>query len=190
MAQTLPPVAHFPALVEAGRTVPEVLLQEVEGGLPLAEAAAILGVSERTLRKRIKAGVVKAVKVVAPNGGAAFRVFLDESVLVPAVERAEPEGFRPELEASVPPVDVPVPVVDGTEVLQLLREKDQLLLELSGRLGFYQARIQELERRVLELEGPKESPAEMATHPTPPENVAKAGSDSEKGSARPWWKFW
>ena len=97
MAQTLPPVAHFPALVEAGRTVPEVLLQEVEGGLPLAEAAAILGVSERTLRKRIKAGVVKAVKVVAPNGGAAFRVFLDESVLVPAVERAEPEGFRPEL---------------------------------------------------------------------------------------------
>ena len=168
--------------------MPEVLLREVEGGLPLVEAAAVLGISERTLRKRIKAGVVKAVKVVAPNGGAAFRVFLDESVLVPVVEGAAPEGFRPELEASVPPVDMSVPAVDGAEVLQLLREKDQLIVELSGRVGFYQARIQELERRVLELEVPKVAPVERANHPTPEQNAAD--SASQKVSPRPWWHFW
>ncbi len=70
------------------------------------------------------------------------------------------------------------------QVARLHREN----LELAGRVGFYQARIQELERRVLELEAPKQGPAETATHPAHVENGPNSGA--EKASERPWWKFW
>ena len=75
-------------------------------------------------------------------------------------------------------------------------------LELAGRLGFYQSEIQHLktqlegaqlqlqlaQARILELEAPKEAPAEMANHPAHVEN--EANSSSEKASKRPWWQFW
>ncbi len=73
-------------------------------------------------------------------------------------------------------------------LVSLVKEQQQQLLELAGRVGFYQARIQELERRILELEAPKETSAEISNHPTPTENAAD--SDSEKLPSRPWWRFW
>ena len=79
--------------------------------------------------------------------------------------------------------------VRASDERKRVAELEQERSELYGRLGFYQARIQELERRVLELEAPKNSvPAEMANHPTPSENGSY--SDSEKLPSRPWWKFW
>ena len=76
-------------------------------------------------------------------------------------------------------------------VEQLHREN----LEMAGRLGFYQAenlqlksQVQALQARILELEAPKGVPAEMSIHLTHLQNGADLGS--EKGSPRPWWKFW
>ena len=77
------------------------------------------------------------------------------------------------------------------EIAKLHREN----VELAGRVGFYQAEIQQLrtqleraENRILELEAPKEAPAEMSNHPADAQNVADSGS--EKLSSRPWWRFW
>ena len=68
-------------------------------------------------------------------------------------------------------------------------------MAVSNRLGFSQAEVQQLrtqldraENRILELEAPKEAPAEMANHPAHVEN--EANSSSEKASKRPWWQFW
>ena len=46
-------------------------------GLSSAEAAARLGISERTLRERIKHGKIRARKVFGPYGNAVYRVYLD-----------------------------------------------------------------------------------------------------------------
>ena len=45
--------------------------------LTVTEAAARLGVSEKTLRKRIKSGQIEAQKVTLPAGGVAWRVTAD-----------------------------------------------------------------------------------------------------------------
>ena len=80
-------------------------------------------------------------------------------------------------------------------MVALIERQQQTIMELSGRLGFYQSEIQHLkaqleaaQTRILELEAPKEASAEMANHPAHVENGPN--SDSGKGSPRPWWKFW
>ena len=78
--------------------------------------------------------------------------------------------------------------VRASDERKRVAELEQERSELYGRLGFYQARIRELEHRILELEAPKEAPVEMANHPTPSENGSN--STSQKVSPRPWWQFW
>ncbi len=174
--------------------------------LTLAEAAKRLGVTEKTLRRRIQRGELTAIRVPRPQGH-------EWRVAVPGVQIPDPIGDQvPEslhLDTDLDTDEVrdahdQVGLVHSSAVLQLAeRLADQLAaersrsaalererFELAGRLGFYQARIQELERRVLELEAPKEAPAEMANHPTPPGNVVKAGSGYERLPRRPWWRFW
>ena len=163
----------------------------VASGLPLAEAAAQLGISERTLRERIKRGQVRATREI-DRGHAVYRVFLE------ANEANPPPGEPlPPMEAMLPPpvTSASPPAGELVQALalidQLSRENSRLheeRAELFGRLGFYQARIQELERRILELEAPKEVLAEMTNHPAHVENGPNSGSG--KGSPRPWWKFW
>ena len=179
----------------------ETPFREAAEGVPLAEAAFRLGISERTLRKRIKAGAVKAKKVVTPQGGAAFRVFLNDTSPGPSASEPLPsQTFRP-AEAPSEPSESGL-----GELVQLLRERDQMvreqqqtILELAGRTGWLQAKLQEAETRVHDLEeqvkllsAPPSEPtsqviSEMDNHPTAPENGAVRGA--EKG-ARPWWKFW
>ena len=95
------------------------------------------------------------------------------------------------------------------ELIELVRDQQRQLTrlneeraELFGRLGYFQAQLEaartqsqvtqdELrvaQTRIVELEAPKEAAPEMANHPAHAENGPNSGS--EKGSPRPWWKFW
>ncbi len=66
--------------------------------LTINQAAARLGISERTLRKRIASGEVKAEKQALEAGGMAWRVWLDGSA--PEAERkTEPEARRKPFES-------------------------------------------------------------------------------------------
>ena len=163
----------------------EVFFQPVaETGLPLAEAASRLGISERTLRDRIKAGKVRAIKVIGANGVAAYRVFLDTPPPVseadlPLVEASPQlaEGLVPSVSENAPPP------VDLSPLVALLEKVQRENLELAGRVGFYQAenlqlqaQLQTAQARILELEAPKEAPAETTNHPTPEQNGQDSGS--------------
>ena len=139
----------------------------VASGLPLAEAATQLGISECTLRERIKRGQVRAIREI-DRGHAVYRVFL---------EADPPPGKQSPPVAAVLPPPITSASPPAGELVQALALVDHLSrengrlheerAELFGRLGFYQARIQELERRVLELEAPKEALAEMSNQPAP-----------------------
>ena len=158
------------------------------------EAARLLGITPRAVRKRIEAGTLCGT-----------RVGRDWVVVLPGERIAERQEPREELgepreltstarEPNASPVELPSSPAEPGEptapkwlVEQLYRDN----VQLAGQLGFYQARIQELERRILELEAPKEAPAEMSNmsnNPAHAQNVADSGS--EKLSSRPWWRFW
>jgi excisionase family DNA binding protein len=89
-----------------------------EESLTTSEAAAQLGISERTLRERIKAGKVRAEKVI-DRGNAVYRVYLKGSP--PPTDLPPPS--TPE---DSPPVTKGSPPAAGGlgELVQLLREKD------------------------------------------------------------------
>ena len=161
----------------------EVVFQPVaETGLSLAAAASRLGISERTLRDRIKAGKVRAIKVIGANGVAAYRVFLDAPPLVSGVEFPLVEESPRLAEGFLPSVSGNPPLVDLGPLIALLEKVQRENLELAGRVGFYQAenlqfqtQLQVAQARILELEAPKEAPAEIASHPL----VEQNGQDSD-----------
>ncbi len=68
----------------------------VASGLSLAEAATQLGISERTLRERIKRGQVRATREI-DRGHAVYRVFLEASEANPP-----PGELLPPMEAMLP----------------------------------------------------------------------------------------
>ena len=155
-------------------------------GISASEAAARLGISERTLRERIKTGKIRAIKVVGVNGNAVYRVFLDDTP--PPTELPPPKaaGNPPIAETMSPPSEGTTP--PSAEVLALVALVDRITrenLELAGRVGFLQAKLQDAEEEIRLLRAPTEP---EVNHSTPRKN--RVDSDSEKGSLRPWWKFW
>lgn len=76
--------------------------------LTINQAAARLGISERTVRKRIKAGEIKADKEPRESGGTVWHVWLDAEAVgsAPEVSNREPEARRKEneLNGSAPEV--------------------------------------------------------------------------------------
>ncbi len=79
-------------------------LPEYSDLLTVPQAAAALGISERTLRKRIKAGEIEARKYSMPGGGLSWRVSLPDRTgsgteTEPEAERKiEPEANRKHFE--------------------------------------------------------------------------------------------
>ncbi|HEV2125473.1 MAG TPA: helix-turn-helix domain-containing protein [Chloroflexota bacterium] len=189
-----------------------------ENSLTTAEAAARLGVSERTLRERIKAGKVHAVKVI-DGGNAVYRVFLDgpppaETTSPPLTEALPPsaESIAPPAEESSPPVPEAL-LTALTELGELVRERDQRLdqlhrenVELAGRVGFYQGQVQQLQHQLgaaqeritlLEApqptEGPQSAPSgqsDGAAATTARESAGHENGQDRPSERRPWWRFW
>ena len=154
------------------------------------------GITIRAVRMQLQRGKLKGVKELDPLSGTDIwwievpdppeTVPLTEEHLPTLTEQLDPPSAEQQgAQSSNGPEEVRFAL---TRCHDLIEKQQQQLIELAGRVGFYQARIQELERRVLELEAPKEAPAEMSNHPTLRENVAGAGS--ERPPRRPWWRFW
>ena len=121
--------------------------------------------------------------------------------VLPAREVLPTSEFRPTTAefAEVPPSEDPILsesesigsiVATFQQVMEKLHREN---LELAGRLGFYQSEIQHLkaqlegaqlqlqlaQARILELEAPKEAPAEMANHPSVEQNGQDAGAQTD-----------
>ena len=160
--------------------------------LTTREYAARRGLHPRTVRLHLVEGKLPGQKIPDPvTGHPTWYVEVPDEVGDPGVRNASyPRQVFPDVYR-----EMPDPQQERGSGWISLQEHQAIIdryhrenIELAGRCGFYQARVQELERRVLELEAPEEVPAEMANQPTHVRNGADLGS--EKGSPRPWWKFW
>ncbi len=126
--------------------------------LTIAEAAKTLGVTEWVIRRRIKKGQLAAIQVERPQGYE-WRVALHQEA-----SDAPSDALSSQLADSQQ--------VLGALVAQLAGERErtaaleQERAELYGRLGFYQAQLEQAKERIALLEAPQRTPK------------------------RPWWRFW
>ncbi len=134
----------------------------MDSGLSIQEAAKRLGISEKTIRRRIKAGSLRASKL-ATSQGFEWRVHVD----IQAVQVDSQHVQQPPL-AAVQLDSQPQSSSDVLKALEIIERLQRENMELAGRLGFYQARTLELEERVKLLEAPRqEEPAQEAEQASP-----------------------
>ena len=150
------------------------------------QAATYCGVTETSVRRWIASG-----RLPAALEDGVFRI--REEDLLPFHDRHKAQvatGDAPVADTSQqgapPSATQGAPSLDS--LVALIERQQQTIMELSGRLGFYQAKLQDAEARILELEAPKEAPAETANHLASSENGSNLAS--QKVSPRPWWQFW
>ena len=153
----------------------------------LAEVSQILGLSQEAIRKRLHRCTLEGCKV---DGRWMVRLPTGRLDADPD-DPANCQDARPRPDALIG---------------RLYRDN----LELAGRLGFLQARVQDLEREIRLLQAPASSggstmrppetvdtmskvPLDPTPAPTPYPPAASAnGQDSGAGCPprRPWWRFW
>jgi excisionase family DNA binding protein len=132
------------------------------------EAAGVLGVSEKTARRWVLSGRLRADK-----HGRSFRIPREAiAAIAGQADSPSPDTGQAGL----------VALVDRLTAENSRPQQDRF--ELAGRLGFHQARVQQLEETVKALSAPTASNGpEFAQEPTAP-----AGSTGR--APRPWWRFW
>ena len=175
--------------------------------LTAKEWAARHGLADRTVRAKLQRGTLRGTKERDPVTGVEVW-YIDEPDAPEDWSTGGPE--YPEDENSARPahpeyrrdLDIGDLIALVRERDQLVREKDQTILELAGRLGFYQSEIQhlqgentQLKERIALLEAPKpdsvdpvdQAKSEAGNRSAPEQN----GLDSavQKGHRRPWWHF-
>jgi excisionase family DNA binding protein len=132
----------------------------------LADAASYLGVSERTVLRRIRRHELRAYKIPGDRGDV-WRVLVDGMTVTPA---AQP-GTMSDI------IDAPagVPSADPPEVLALVQLVDRLqqeAREATIRATWLEGQLQQAQERIKLLEAPKDEPAAQ------PEPAQRA----------PWWR--
>ncbi len=134
----------------------------------VAQAAALLAVSERTVRRRIASGEVAAVKV-----GGQYRVPASAlGVHAPDSEPDAPAGqCRSAPDTVAAPPAVPVRVPDIAPLVAVVERQAEEIARLNRELGAAHERLRQL--------GAGQAATER---PAPVERPADASV--------PWWRFW
>lgn len=174
-------------------------------GLTTAQAAALAGVSEKSIRNWLKAGQLKPMATTEGRriAKADLMEYLRERAQT-AVENL-PQEVRPELppesvpSPEPPPVEAPTPSISPeliNVVLQPLLERLDISekerrrlhdenIELAGRIGYYQAELAQYKDRVLLLEAPKEPPEALPLTQPP---MAAHDAPQSPPVRLPWYK--
>lgn len=131
------------------------------------EAARLLGITERAVRKRIQAGTLRAERIdgrwtVAIDAAPASDVRVGRPE---QPRRADSDVEAPSREPEPPvPVDV-VPAHHASDLLKMVRDLQQQNLELAGQVGFLQARLASTQEQLLLAE--QEPEPEDSEEPEP-----------------------
>ena len=167
-----------------------------DGSLSVQEAAELLGCSEKTIRRRIKAGSLTAHRLPTSQGYE-WRVHLDGATdqvpPAPAVQLDDHDDYLP---GSTGQVDTQPETLDELQPPQSARASAEALLkaldfaerlqrenmELAGRVGFLQAKLQTAEEQVLALSSSTVEPQRAVE-----EEVAVVPPVTEESS--PWQKL-
>lgn len=110
-------------------------------GLTIAEAAEALGLSERTIRRQIKSGKIKA-ELVPGRYGTEYRIsgLGERAVARPAVDKTPASTLD----------RTPASVLDKTldKALDMVKALQQEKAELYAQVAYWQAQCQHLEEQV------------------------------------------
>ncbi len=132
--------------------------------LTIKEAAQHFGVSERTIRRRIAAGTLRAARVPRPQGYEVF-VYLDST--------------SDNMDEATVNLDEPPVHLDSAalmKALEMVETLQQQNMQLSGQVGYLQAKLQDAEERIRLLEAPKNEPEQQP-------------ADDPAGEEQPsWWQ--
>lgn len=134
-------------------------------GMTPAEAAAHLGISERTVQRRLKQGSLKGYKVDTGRGEV-WRVMLDGMADTAPVQHDVMAATTSKGDATTSGLaEFAHAVIDELreeyrDDLERLRRENQ---QLAGQLGFTQAKLQEAERTIALLMAPKDEPEPETT---------------------------
>jgi DNA-directed RNA polymerase specialized sigma subunit len=158
---------------------------QADTGLSLTDAAAQLGISERTVLRRIKDGTIDGRKIGEGRGGV-WRVYLSVSDSQPAsVSESQTETLdtlgdsqTTDLESVSDSVSdsQTQPAQDMIRMVELVDKLQAQNQQLAGQLGFTQAKLQDAQEEVQQLRllmAPKDEPA-----PEPPAQPER----------QPWWR--
>jgi hypothetical protein len=142
------------------------------GWATLAEAATLLGVSVYTVRRRMKRGELHAKQVLTRHG-LAWHVRLSD---LPGVAPAGGDELRQDAQGPA--------MVELIRVVERLQEENR---NLAGQVGYYQAKLQDAEHRLLALEAPVDRPE---SPPDARETASPGGVALEPSRApsAPWWR--
>jgi hypothetical protein len=170
-------------------------MTDTAGHVPISVAARIAGVHERTIRRWIAAGVL--ADSPGRSGGHRARLVDVEAVRQLAAGLHEPDtgGLDSRTDPDRPPREPDTSVAD---FLAVIERQQQTIMELAGRLGFYQARVQSLEEEVKMLSAPAENETRVTFTDQPPAGTPQPTPEpasapvraSERPPSRPWWQFW
>ncbi len=137
-------------------------------GLTIQQAAAVAGVSERTVRRWIKEGRLAADKVPTAQGYE-WRVQVPGAGCPLPPARRVAGGIGVQVPGTSP--GAAAPVADQVEqapgealvrALGLVERLQRENLELAGRVGFLQGQLQETQVQLLALAAPAPQPARVA----------------------------
>ncbi len=135
----------------------------IDSGLTVAEAAEHYECSEKTIRRRIKNGQLCGVAIPTAKGFE-WRVYLD-STQPPTLDNTDEEDGQNGVQDAQDDVHLDhAALVRAFEVIgerehektQLIERLQQQNLELAGRCGYLQARLEASERQVLALTAPQD----------------------------------
>jgi excisionase family DNA binding protein len=140
--------------------------------LTTAQAAAVAGVPERTLRRWVTSGQLPAIR-----RGRWYRIRPEDLAAIGVTNGQE----RPEPSATGA---AGAAMAEGmaehlAELVRLVEKLTQQNMELAGRVGFYQAQVQQLRAA---LEAPRSAEVD-------PGSTTRSEAAPEPAT-RPWWRFW
>jgi excisionase family DNA binding protein len=167
---------------------------QVDSSLSVQEAAARYGVSEKTIRRRIKSGTLPAFQQPTSQGFE-WRVQVDGAAAqvdsMGAQVDGQPVQVPPQTTVQVDSTEEPAaPAAADAALLKSLDMVDRLQrenLELAGQVGFLQAKLQAAEQRILLLEAQSvEQPTEIEAETKPGDTQAPGQEETRRG--RPWWR--
>jgi excisionase family DNA binding protein len=158
--------------------------------MSVQQAAAHCGVAERTVRRWIASGRLKSVN--ARRGVRVARADLEAfTISEPGESGHVPDGPDTLSDTSdghdgqARPGPTPESDTPGiVEALRLVEKLQQQNLELAGRVGYYQAQLEQL-RDQLALQAPQVDDLHDVVLPP-----AEPQPDEQDEKARPWWRFW
>ncbi len=157
-------------------------LDTVAAGLTVQQAAMAAGVSERTIRRRIKEGTLAAEKVPTAQGYE-WRVQLVGATCPPGMSGCRVDDDRGDGRSAPAAGGVDSATDEVGEALVralgLVERLQRENLELAGRVGFLQGKLQETRAQLLALAPPAVAPGAAPAVPA---------AEPVRGGPRAFWQ--